>query len=264
MNDLKSACDHVRAELAGEAPLVGIVLGSGLSGMADAATTATRMAYADIPGSPFSYVGGPGTNQVDYTGELAAASFADRLPVTIVRPPIVFGGRDTSTWKLFAPIKRFGVHFVPGYRHRRKYSIVHSIDLVDAMILAANRGTRLDAADADSDSFRQGCYFAAFDEQLTLAELGNLIGEAFGRRFVAKIPVPDSMVKLLGGLSELICQVRKKPHIFGRDKARDVTAGSWTCCPAKIRQEVGFSPAATLPDRLRETVAWFRKEGWCS
>jgi nucleoside-diphosphate-sugar epimerase len=194
-------------------------------------------------------------------GELAAAEFADRVPLTIVRPPIVFGGRDRSTWNLFAPISRFGVHFVPGYRHRRLYSLIHCSDLVNAIVLTADGGRRVDVADAGGDSFRQGCYFAAFDDQPTFAEFGNLIGQAFGRRFVAKFPLPDTIVKCIGGFNELVCQARKKPHVFGIDKTRDVAAGSWICSTEKIKSELGFA-AEPLTDRLSETAEWFRAAGW--
>jgi len=41
--------------------------------------------YADIPGSPFTYLTGPGENQVDYTGEMAKAARARGLTFGIYR-----------------------------------------------------------------------------------------------------------------------------------------------------------------------------------
>lgn len=195
-------------------------------------------------------------------GELAAAEFADRVPITIIRPPIVFGGRDSSTAKLFAPVGRFGVHFVPGWRHGRRYSLIHSAELVNAMILAATRGQRVDVADAEADSFRQGCYFVAFDEQPTMAELGSLIASSFGRRFVAKFPVPDMWVRFLGRFNQFACKLRKRSPALGSDRVRDLTAGSWVCSNNRIKSELGYSFQATLPERLRETADWFKNEGW--
>lgn len=196
------------------------------------------------------------------SGELAVAALADRVPVTIIRPPIVFGGRDPSTAKLFAPIGRFGVYFVPGWRHGRRYSLIHSAELVNAMILAATRGQRIDVSDAEMDSFRGGCYFVAFDEQPTMAELGSLIARSFGRRFVPKFPVPDLWVKSLGRFNQLACRLRNSSPALGIDRVRDLTAGSWVCSNNKIKSELGYSLVATLPERLRETAEWFKNEGW--
>ena len=187
-------------------------------------------------------------------GEVALARLANRLPASIVRPPIVFGGRDTSTKSLFNAIGRTGIHFALGYRHRRRYSLVHVIDLVQALLSVARSGERLDLCDAEEASFRQGCYFVAFDDQPTYAEFGQFIGEAYGRRFVAKIPVPDMLTSSVASISELFSQVRRKPSIFGKDKAREIKAGSWICSTEKIKADLGFLPANSLRDSLRETV----------
>jgi nucleoside-diphosphate-sugar epimerase len=188
-------------------------------------------------------------------GELALAHLADRLPVSIVRPPIVFGDRDSTTKSLFGSIGRSGVHFALGYRHRRRYSLVHVGDLAQALIAVARGGARVDVCDANERGFRQGCYFAAFDQRPTYAEFGQLIGEAHGRRWTVKVPVPDMLTTALAGLSDIVSQLRKRPCIFGRDKAREIKAGSWICSADKIKNELNFAPLQPLDVRLRETVA---------
>ena len=75
-------------------------------------------------------------------GERAAEHFADRVPITIVRPPIVVGERDRLALPLFRSVARFGVHLVPGLDQRR-FSLIHADDLVQLLILAAERGKRL-------------------------------------------------------------------------------------------------------------------------
>ena len=185
--------------------------------------------------------------------ELALTALADRLPISIIRPPIVFGTRDPSTKSWFQSVDRFRMHFVPGYRHRRRYSLVHSTDLVQALLAVAARGARLEIADARTESFQQGCYFVAGDEQPTYAEFGQLMGEACGHRHIAKIPLPDMLTTVLAGANELISQALRKPTIFNQDKAREIKAGHWTCSAAKLKSELRFTIGA-LVDRLRETA----------
>ena len=45
-------------------------------------------------------------------------------------------------------------------------------------------------------------------------------------------------------------------------RCRDLLAGSWTCSSAKARRQLGWSPAAPLADRLRETAQWYRDARW--
>ncbi len=72
-------------------------------------------------------------------GELAVQRFADRVPITVLRPPIVLGEADTQGVSLFRTIQGVGVHLVPGWTTHR-YSVIHATDLATAMILAAQRG----------------------------------------------------------------------------------------------------------------------------
>lgn len=192
-------------------------------------------------------------------GERAAEAFANELPITIVRPPIVIGPSDYSTWLLFKPIVRHGVHLVPGFS-RQYFSLVHVDDLCTALLSAAQRGQRIVAATEGNHA--QGRYFVSDEEIVTWADLGRLIAKAFGREKCRIVRMPKALVWLGGGTSELVAQLIRRPTIFGRDKVREATAGSWTCSTAAIRQQLGFKPAATLFERLRQTVKWYVDEGW--
>ncbi|HEV7254384.1 MAG TPA: purine-nucleoside phosphorylase [Mesorhizobium sp.] len=55
---MSEAASRIRERLNGLAPKLAIVLGSGLSGLADAVDDAVRIAYADLPGFPVSGVSG--------------------------------------------------------------------------------------------------------------------------------------------------------------------------------------------------------------
>jgi nucleoside-diphosphate-sugar epimerase len=42
----------------------------------------------------------------------------------------------------------------------------------------------------------------------------------------------------------------------------EALAGSWMCSSAKARTNLGWSPAATLAERLYETAQWYRQAKW--
>ena len=114
-------------------------------------------------------------------GEHAAECYADRVPTTVVRPPIVVGEGDRLGLPLFRSVIRFGVHFSPGLRASR-FSLIHVSDLVQLIILAGERGKRLPPPGQRGESRPQGYYFAACEEDPTYADLGRLVARSIGRR----------------------------------------------------------------------------------
>lgn len=196
-------------------------------------------------------------------GELAIEPFADRLPITIVRPPIVLGEGDLPSLALFKTIKRLGMHFVVGWKPHR-FSVIHAADLARALILVAERGERLAAASpGDAVAIRaQGYYFAAGYEHPTYGELGKMVGAAMGRRFTLIVPLGPAVAWGAAACSEVLAQIVRVPFIFRLDKLREARAGSWTCSPQKAFDQLGFRVETPLLDRLRQTFEWYCREKW--
>lgn len=190
-------------------------------------------------------------------GEAAARELAAALPITLVRPPVVVGERDTASLPLFQTAAR-GVHMVPGRGHDR-LSMVHVVDLVAAIIAAGDHGERLPA---DDDERGTGIYFACADEHPTVRELGALLANAVGRDRVRVIAAPRALTKLIGGVAEGVARLRDKPSILNYDKMLEANAGSWECSADKARTQLGWRPGAPLVARLEQTGTWYREQGW--
>ena len=194
------------------------------------------------------------------SGEHAAESFADRVPITIVRPPIVLGEGDRVGLPLFRPAIRFGLHLVPGLKPQR-FSVIHADDLVELLILAAERGRRLPPLGERGEPSAQGYYVAACEQDPTYADLGRMIGESMGRRVLA-IPTAMPFVRTVAAVGEAISQVSHHPLLMNLDKAREIAAGSWICSAQAAHEQLGFTVGAPLIERLRQTAQWYRKERW--
>lgn len=210
--------------------------------------------HARTEGDPAAPISNYGRSK--RAGELAALEFADRVPLTIVRPPSVFGEGDMNTWPLFQSVARHGLYAAPG-RKPRKLSLVHADDLAEALWLAAVKGKRARQYDQAGD----GCYFVSSDQDPEHDELGRLIAEAVGRPRVRVLHAPDWLVRGAGAASELISHLRGRATIFNLDKMREASAGSWTCSSDRIRNELGFHVARPLPERIRQTAAWYKRHG---
>lgn len=197
-------------------------------------------------------------------GELAAQTLADRVPVSVVRPPIVLGEGDTNGLSLFQSIARTFVHMVPGLQ-RHLFSVIHAADLVRGISLVAQRGQRLHPQGAESPDplcASQGYYFLAGPEHVTYDALGTLVGQALGRRGALVLHAPAAVVWGVATVVELAAKVRRQPALLNYDKIREALAGDWTCSPQKAADQLGFSVATPLLERLRQTAQWYRKEGW--
>ena len=190
-------------------------------------------------------------------GEQAAAEYAPAAPITIVRPPIVFGPGDGGVLEMFRPIARRGLHVVPG-RGGFRFSLVHVTDLVEGLLLAAEKGERLHR----SGSPGQGVYFMAAEDKPTYAELGQALAIALGKKRATVVRLPGGLMRLAGLCGDAMARIRRRPSWINSDKITESLAGSWTCSSAKARAELNWSPATTLAERLRETVQWYRQAGW--
>ncbi|MGA6994153.1 MAG: NAD(P)-dependent oxidoreductase [Candidatus Deferrimicrobiaceae bacterium] len=190
-------------------------------------------------------------------GEQAAAMHAGEMEITIVRPPIVFGPGDRGVLEMFRPIARSGLHVVPG-RGERRVSLIHVADLVALLLLAAEKGERLHPDGAPG----QGVYFAAAEHDPTYAELGQAMARALGKKRATVVHMPGPLVRLVGLCGDSLGRVRQRAGWVNSDKMAEALAGSWMCSSAKARVQLGWSPAATLAERLRETAQWYRQAGW--
>jgi nucleoside-diphosphate-sugar epimerase len=208
------------------------------------------------PPAPVSHYG-----RSKLAGEQAARQWAKEVPITILRPPIVFGEADPATYAIFGPIARCGVHVVPCWRPQW-VSLIHADDLLQAMILAAQRGKRILCGLADPVAAAQGCYFVRAERDVTLAEMGRMMGAALGHRRTLVVRLGPFWVWTFGLVATAFSQLRGQAWYFNLDKAREARAGSWTCSGEAATRDLGFAVTASLEERLLQTAHWYREHGW--
>ncbi len=233
-------------------PPVLVMVSSLAAGGPGTMTSPRRETDADRPVSAYG--------RSKLAAERAAAEAADNLPLSIVRPPMVFGQADRASLQIFRSMKLLPVHLSPGMR-RFAVSVIHVTDLCDALLRVAQHGSRVPAGAVNSGTIGAGKYYVAADRHITYAQLGLLAGAAAGWT-VAPLPVPTPIFWFAGSLGEMVGRFRRRPALINIDKVREATAAGWVCCDEKIRSELGYRPGATLEQRFAETVAWYREHGW--
>ena len=192
-------------------------------------------------------------------GERAARQFAQRVPITIVRPPIVVGPRDRSLLPIFRAVGRFGF-FVTFGADDFQLAMIYVSDLVDALVLAAERGRRL-PPDPDDDT-GEGCYFVACDRTPSLADFGRLLAAPLGRRRVRIIHLRRRMAWLSGKSADWFARSMHRPLVFSSDKIKEALAGPWLCETDKAQEELGFAASTSLVQAIELTARWYREHRW--
>lgn len=196
-----------------------------------------------MPAEPVSRYG-----RAKLAAEDAARAHADRVPITVFRPPMVFGEHDRGSLPLFRAAARGLV--VSPTREPFEITAVHARDLAVALVDAIERGERV------GDTAGSGIYYAPGTERITMIELGRAIGAALGRPVVG-LRMPRAVTYAISGLAELRGRILDRPSLLSLDKYREATGGAWVCSAAKLRDQLGWRPAG-LEARLDQTVAWYR------
>jgi len=181
--------------------------------------------------------------------ELAVLEYQTRFPVTIVRPPVVYGPRDRNVLTFFRYVKR-GVIPLLG-RRRRLFSLIYASDLVEGLRLSA-----------EQENASGQIYFMADPRPYSWEEVGHAIASALNVRARA-VHFPEWILRRGAALLEDLAKLLGRDAVFiNREKADDLLQPYWTCDPAKAQRELGFSPRVSMKEGVRRTAEWYVKEGW--
>jgi nucleoside-diphosphate-sugar epimerase len=177
-----------------------------------------------------------------------AVRAAGDIPWTIVRPPAMYGPRDTEIYIYFQTISR-GLNSMIGFDDKR-LSLLHCDDLVRGMILAA-----------ESENSIGETYFISSEEFYSWPQVGQLTAEIMGTRYLT-VRLPHGLVYMVAGFSQFAAGLQRKPATLNIEKARDITQRYWTCDVSKAKRDLGYSQGVGLEEGIRNTVDWYREHGW--
>lgn len=172
---------------------------------------------------------------------------ADKLPVAVIRPPAVYGPRDTAILKAFQAGKR---HLEPVLRKRGRFSIVHADDLATAAHVALTQDAALGEV-----------FYASQPDVTDYAELGDSIREALGT-WTVRVAIPQWALLIIALGAESWARAAGQAPLLSREKLREIASGDWVCSSRKIRERLGWTPRIGLREGIRATADWYREAGW--
>jgi nucleoside-diphosphate-sugar epimerase len=168
------------------------------------------------------------------------------LRATVVRPPTVYGPRDTDILEMFRWASRGFAPLIG--RHQQKLSLVYVSDLVAALVAA-------------SEEPRGATYFVTDGHVHTRDELMSTIASAVARE-IRRVHVPVSLAMTFAHVSRMAARfVRMKP-LLTPERIRDFCELNWTCDDTLARNELGYVSEVPVQQGMIQTVKWYRKQGW--
>ncbi len=170
------------------------------------------------------------------------------LPITICRPPAVFGPRDKDVFEFFNTMSK-GLQPMVGF-NEKLVSLVHVSDLVRGFVMAA-----------ESSNAVGQTYFIASNGVYGWKEIGEVTRKVLNKSAL-RIRLPEFAVYIIATFAEFFALFSSKPALINFEKARDMVQDYWTCDSSKAKRDFGYQQEISLEDGIRGTVEWYKTNGW--
>ena len=177
--------------------------------------------------------------QTKRLAELATLKMAGDMPVTIIRPPAVFGAGDPATAPLLAALKH-GFLPIPGGQAGRntQLSVIHVDDLVRSLM------------EHIKTPHKNGAIIEPYGQKnVSWTDLKKAAELATGQK-VRLVAVPPVIMKITGAVMDAVSGLSRRPIRYSGGKVRELLHADWvgeipapTCTPL----DEAFAASLGLP-----------------
>jgi nucleoside-diphosphate-sugar epimerase len=198
----------------------------------------------DMPCKPITSYG-----KSKKAGEDEVRKFIDKFPITIVRPPAVYGPRDEDILDVFKTVKA-GLGTMIGFSP--KYvSLIHSYDLARGIIEAA-----------ESDNTIGKTYNVSSEEFYTWNQIMPIMKKALGVKFYIGLKIPHFLVLTIAGISGFIGKFMENPPVFNYEKGIDFIQSYWIGSVEAAKRDFGYRQKVSIEEGMKITADWYKEHNW--
>lgn len=241
--------DFDRGNREGAANLVGAVRRSApnarlvhVSSLAAAGPSSDPKGKApDDPAAPISAYG-----RSKLAGEREVEALGDAGRWCILRPPAVYGPRDTDILEFFKMASR-GLAAIPA--GERWLTMAYVGDVVRAILAAASAGAH------------GRVYHLGERAPQTLERIFDLLAAGAGSR-VRVVRVPPVVIKLAGVAGSSLQRLGWRRMPLTVDKSTELLARHWTAQTAPSLDALGLGEGTPFGQGAESTWRWYRLMGW--
>lgn len=185
--------------------------------------------------------------------ELVVEAASDSMPVTIVRPPAVYGPGDRDFLEAFKQaLGTVALHASPPDSW---FDLLHVDDVVRALLLVA------------TSSVSHGrTYFLSHDAPVRWRDLYDLVAASASASgaTVRHVQVPTMLMQAAALVGDTFGLVTGRTPLLNSQKLLMSKPSFWLCSSQRIREELHWKPVVTPHNGVRETYLWYVDAGWLS
>ncbi len=199
--------------------------------------------HEDHPAEPVTFYG-----KSKLKSEEVVHSFSGSIPATIIRPPSVYGPRDTDVYKVFRNIGR-GLN-----------TMISSVDPLVSLIYVEDLALGVIQA-AFAPPAKGKTYFLCENEPYYWSEIAEMAGNIMDKKYITvRLPLP--VVKGFALLSETFASLTGRATIINLNKMNEIVQPYWVISPQNAQQDFGYQTRFPLKNGLKLTIDWYRENGW--
>lgn len=182
-------------------------------------------------------------------GELLAlkAYKEQGLPISVVRPGLVYGPGDLHLLGFFSSIQKGLFRVIDGGK-----ALLHPVyidDMTDAFLLAAERPEAIGRS-----------YNIAGDRPVTIKQLSTAIAHSMGKQLPGG-SIPLWLANLASDIFSVVPGFQGEKAPLTRSRVRFLT-NSRVYNISRARKELGYAPKVELDEGMKQTAAWYKKHGY--
>lgn len=183
-----------------------------------------------------------------WKGEITTLAFKDKFPITIIRPPTIYGPKDKGMFPFFSLASK---GFYPLIGMDDSFvNIICVFHLAEGIIKAA-----------EEPKATGEIFFLAEKRIYSWREAGLIIAAACGKKGRA-LRIPKWFLFAAAGVNEFSWNIFGQAALISHDKAVDLSQKYWICDVSKAERIFGYETNYPLPQGAKLTFDWYKKAGW--
>ncbi|MEC7640582.1 MAG: NAD-dependent epimerase/dehydratase family protein [Nitrospinota bacterium] len=181
-------------------------------------------------------------------GEEIARNFSAKVPMVILRPPIVYGPREINFFNYLKTVNN-GWNIKIG-KVQRNLSLVYVTDLVRAMVKAV-----------ETPDKRNNVYFVTDGNVYSWEDVAQMAMRILKVK-ARSVTIPEKALIPVVFICESLARFTAKPALLDRQRLIDICQSSWTASSKKFLDHYDFLPQYDLHKGLEETFHWYKTYHW--
>ena len=168
----------------------------------------------------------------------------DKLPITILRPPMVFGPRDYEMLKLFKAVNK---RFFPIDGKEECLEFLYVENLVEACLLAIEKGKIGEI------------YHISNKKHYSINEIIDAIEKAENKK-IFPVKFPNWSFMIVGFIVEFFGKIFNFHPPFKHDTTEWMTKKVWYSDISKAKKELNYNPKFSLEEGVKKTVEYYKEK----